>query len=51
MSAFGLFVLLFAVTLGAAASALGAPLDASIVAGALAGMGAFIVLTLNEDGL
>lgn len=48
---FVLFVLMFAVTLGASASALGAPLDASIVAGGLAGLGAYIVLTLNEDGL
>lgn len=51
MIAFGLFVLLFAVTLGASASALGAPLDAAIVAAGLAGLGAFIVLTLGEDGL
>jgi hypothetical protein len=47
---FSLFVLLFAVTNGAAASALGASLAASVVAGGLAGLGAFIVLTLNGDG-
>lgn len=48
---FSLFVLLFAVTLGAAASVIGAPLDAAIAAGGLAGVGAMGVIAWNAGGL
>jgi hypothetical protein len=48
---FALFVLLFAVTLGAAASVLGVSLDGAILAGGITGLGAMAVFALNEDGL
>lgn len=44
MSPYVLFVLLFAITNGAAASMLGASMDSAIMAGGVAGMGATLIL-------
>jgi hypothetical protein len=41
---YALFVLLFAVTNGAAASVLGASVDSAILAGGVAGLGAILIL-------